>query len=251
MLVTLLGTGTSTGVPEIGCHCAVCRSDNRKDKRLRASVMVVCEDEVILIDCGPDFRQQMLQHALPMPTALLVTHHHYDHVGGMDDLRPATRHKHVAVYASHACADVLKQHYTYMFEEAKYPGVAQVKLQAMDLSPFYIGKNLIVPIEAYHYKLPVRGYRLGDFAYLTDFSHIDPRELQKLQGVRVLVIEALRHKPHIAHVTLSEAMDLVEQINPEQVYFTHMSHDMGKHDEVNLTLPAGMALGYDGLTFTV
>ncbi len=251
MRVTLLGTGTSTGVPEIGCQCAVCRSDNRKDKRLRSSVMIACEDEVILIDCGPDFRQQMIQNQLPMPTALLVTHHHYDHVGGMDDLRPATRHKHIGVYASEACGEVLKQHYSYMFEEAKYPGVAQVELHAVDLAPFYVGKNCIIPIEAYHYKLPVRGYRIGDFAYLTDFSHIDEQELQKLLGVRVLVIEALRHEPHIAHVTLSESIALIRQINPEQVYFTHMSHDMGKHDEVNASLPEGMALGYDGLSFDV
>ena len=247
MRVTILGSGTSTGVPEIGCKCDVCTSKDGRDNRMRSSVLIENETDRILIDCGPDFRTQMLSLRPPVPNALLLTHLHYDHVSGIDDLRPFCRHQAFRVFAERRAADGLREKYSYMFQDHKYPGIPDIDLITIHRNPFLVGNTQITPIRLFHYKLPVLGFRIGDLAYLTDFTVLPETEKSKLVGVKVLIIEALRKTRHLSHLSLDEAIDISKQIAPDQTFFTHISHQMGIHIEVNSLLPPGFELAYVGL----
>lgn len=252
MKIKFLGTGTSTGVPEIGCRCEVCTSNNKKDRRLRASVLLTTAGKRILIDCGPDFRQQMLNEEFAKLDAVLLTHEHYDHVSGIDDLRPFCRFGDIDIYTNHRTADVLMERIPYCFAEVKYPGVPSLNLHKVEEGkPLQIGGIEILPINVMHYKLPIFGYRIGDFAYLTDVKYIPEDEYTKLTNLDTLVINALRTTEHISHQTLQEAIGNVKRIAPRQAYFIHMNHQIGLHDAVQQSLPANMYLSYDGLEIEI
>ncbi len=251
MKITILGSGTSTGVPEIGCQCEVCLSTDPKDKRLRSSILIEKEGTVLLIDCGPDFRCQMLNWVKDLPVALLITHHHYDHVGGLDDLRPLTRIENFRVYANNVSIKQLQETYAYMFAAYRYPGIPLIDLIEIGTSDFEIDGVRITPIRLFHHKLPTLGFRIDDFAYLTDFSKIHSDDYDKLKGVKTLIIEAVRLEPHIAHLTLDEAIDFANEIGAKEVYFTHLSHYIGKHKIVNKQLPSHMQLAYDGMEIII
>ena len=249
MKVTFLGTGTSQGVPVIGCQCKVCRSADPKDKRLRTSVMIEVNDLVVVIDTGPDFRQQMLQAGATNLNAILYTHEHRDHIAGLDDVRPINflNRKSMQVYAEDRVLESLKQTLPYAFEENKYPGVPDIQLNTIPERAFEVDGIPIIPIRVYHYKLPVLGFRIGDFTYITDANYIPEEEKNKIIGTKYLVVNALRRKKHISHFCLSEAQELAREFSPRMTYFTHMSHQMGLNAEVNTELPENMMLAYDGL----
>lgn len=247
--VTLLGTGTSQGVPVIACTCSVCRSDDDKDKRLRSSVLIENSDTSFVIDTGPDFRQQMLRSQVNKLDAVVFTHGHRDHIAGLDDVRAFNfiQQKPMNIYAEKRVYDTLKLEYDYVFASHKYPGIPQVNVHTIANNKFQVGSFEIIPIRAYHYKLPVLGFRIGDFAYLTDANRIEAEEQQKLLGLKYFVVTALRKEKHISHFNLEEAVNLVDEIKPEQTYFTHISHQMGKHRDVSRELPSHVHLAYDGL----
>lgn len=248
MKIQFLGTGTSTGVPEIGCQCEVCTSNDKRDKRLRASVMVMVNDKRILIDCGPDFRQQMLSIEFAKIDGLLITHEHYDHVGGLDDLRPFSRFGDVEIYAEGYVTDVLMRRIPYCFADHKYPGIPTLNLNPIKVStPFYVEGVKVEPIRLMHYRLPILGYRIGNFAYLTDLKYIPDEEYEKLQDLDVLVINALRTKEHISHQNLEQALENIKLIEPKKAYLIHMSHHIGLHEEVQKSLPENVYLSYDGM----
>ena len=248
MDIVFLGTGTSTGIPQIGCNCKVCKSPNIKDKRLRASVVVTTGKKKILIDCGPDFRQQLLSNNINDLSAILLTHEHYDHIGGLDDLRPLGRTK---LYAEKNVLAIIHRNMPYCFVEKKYPGVPTFELNEISENPFLINDVTVQPIRIMHAKLAILGFRIGNFAYLTDVKTLDIKSIEQLNNLDVLVINALRIDEHISHISIAEALDLAKKINARQTYFTHMSHDMGLHDEVNMKLPRNIQLAYDGQTFTI
>jgi len=258
MTVTLLGTGTSTGVPVIGCDCAVCRSDDPRDTRTRCSCYVEVNGLSLLIDTGPDFRHQALREGLQRIDAVLYTHHHFDHVVGLDDLRPFFFRNRAPLpcYANAETARVLRRNYDYIFGEDRYPGAPQVTLRTVD-APFRVHSRYgdaatvrITPLELYHGDLMVYGYRIGRFAYLTDVSRIPADSLDQLDGVDVLVLDALRPESHPTHFSFDEAVSMAQQIGARQTYFIHMTHN-ALHADVDPTLPDGINLGYDGLTFRV
>jgi len=248
MKILFLGTGTSTGVPQIGCNCAVCSSFDPKDNRLRASVLISDNENEILIDCGPDLRQQLLKNKITKISSILLTHEHYDHVGGLDDVRPLGN---VNVYAEQNVLKVIRRNLPYCFVENKYPGVPLINLHTIDTNEFYIGKTKIQPVRIYHYKLPILGFRIGKIAYLTDVKTIDEKVIEQLQNLDVLVLSALRINEHISHLSLEQALELKTKINAKQTYFTHMSHDMGLHAVVNKLLPKNVQLAFDGLEIEV
>lgn len=247
MRITILGSGTSTGNPSLLCKCRTCLSTDPKDKRLRASVLVETEKTSVLIDCGPDFRYQALRADIQKIDAVLITHEHYDHVGGLDDLRPFCFSKPLPVYASGDVLERFRVLLPYSFRENPYPGVPLFELHNVSDQEFRIQDLAVTPVEVMHYKLPVLGYRMGNFCYLTDFNHISPHELNKVAGTKVLIIDALRHEPHLSHNTLQQALDVIAKIQPEQAWLIHMSHDMGLHEEVEAILPDNVRLCYDGL----
>jgi len=252
MKVKFLGTGTSTGVPEIGCQCTVCKSNDIKDRRLRASVLINTNGKRILIDCGPDFREQMLNEEFLPINGVLLTHEHYDHVSGIDDLRPFCRFGDVDLYANSTTYKALMERIPYCFTDNKYPGVPAINLNKIDEDkPFYIEDIEILPVTVMHYKLPILGYRIGNFAYLTDAKYIPQEEYAKLKNLDTLVINALRIGEHISHQTLQEALENVKRIAPERAYFIHMSHQIGLHADVEKTLPPNVFLSYDGLEIEV
>jgi len=251
MKLTFLGTGTSTGNPQLLCNCAVCMSKDPKDNRLRTSAYIEDGGTSILVDCGPDFRQQALRARIRQINAVLLTHEHYDHVGGMDDLRPFCSYRELPVYGFKRVLDKIKVILPYSFAENPYPGVPLFHLYPVTMQPFFVNHLEIIPIELIHYRLPVLGFRIGDLAYLTDFNHIEQSEIDKLYHLKVLVVDALRPEKHISHNTLQQALDLIDAVNPERAYLIHMSHQMGLHREVDLSLPGHVQLAYDGLVIEI
>ncbi len=251
LVLNFLGTGTSQGVPVINCCCDVCKSKDARDKRLRSSVLISVDKQSILIDAGPDLRSQLLRTPLPMPTSVLMTHAHQDHTAGMDDLRPLIHQNKSAfpVYAEANVQERLRQQFSYAFAEKKYPGAPSFALTTINESPFFVNQTKITPIRAWHGSLPVLGFRISDIAYLTDVHTLPESEKQKLKNLDVLILNALRHKPHHSHLTLSEAIQLAKDIGAKKTYFTHISHHLGRHESVQL--PQGMTLAYDGLTLYV
>lgn len=253
MKITLLGTGTSQGVPVITCRCDTCRSDDSRDKRLRSSVLVEEGDVTILIDTGPDFRQQMLRAEVKKLDAILFTHEHRDHIAGLDDIRAFNfiMKKPMDVYAEERVIRSLKNEFPYIFAERKYPGIPQVNIHIIENQQFNINGLVIKPIRALHYRLPVLGYRIGDFAYVTDANYIPPEEKEKLKNLKVLVICALRVKDHISHFTLPQALDVIDEVNPDRALIIHISHQLGLHKEVQKGLPDRVSLSYDGLELLI
>jgi phosphoribosyl 1,2-cyclic phosphate phosphodiesterase len=248
MRITLLGTGTSQGVPVIACDCKVCKSDNIKDNRLRSSVMVEVDNQTIVIDTGPDFRQQMLREKVKKIDAVLFTHHHKDHVAGMDDIRAFNYKwkKDMPVYCTRNTEKALLNEFPYVFQQDKYPGTPNVSINIIENRSFKIKDTNIIPIEAKHYVMPVLGFRIKDFVYLTDVSYIAEKEKEKMKGASLIVLDALRKKEHISHLNLRQALDLLEELQPNEALLTHISHYMGLHDEVNNELPDNIQLGFDG-----
>lgn len=252
--VTFLGTGTSQGIPIIGSKHPVCLSSNPKDKRLRVSVLISCNGRNYVIDCGPDFRQQLLKNPIEQLDAILFTHEHSDHTAGIDDIRPFFfRQGDISIYAHERVVQALKRRFDYIFaDEDRYPGAPAVKVHLIDKdTPFELEDLKVTPIEAYHNRLPVLGFRINDFAYLTDVKRIDESETQKLSNLKVLVVNALRIEPHYSHFNLEEATDFAKEIGAERTYFTHISHLLGFHDEVESKLPENIYLAFDNLKITV
>ena len=249
MKVTFLGTGTSQGIPIIGSTHPVCLSTNPKDKRLRVSVLIEWDDLSVLIDCSPDFRQKLLRTSCTKIDAVLFTHEHSDHTAGIDDLRPFYfRQGNLHIYAHERVLNALKQRFGYIFKtENKYPGVLSLETHSIQNKFFYIGHEKILPIEVFHHKLPVFGFRVGSFAYITDAKTVSDTELDKLKNLDVLVVNALRIEPHLSHFNLEEALAFIEKVSPKKAYLTHISHHLGFHDEVQKTLPQSVHLAYDQL----
>ena len=250
---TILGSGTSQGVPLIACSCLVCNSNNDKDKRLRSSIKIEVENKTFVIDSGPDFRQQMLRSKTKQLNALIFTHEHKDHIAGMDDIRAFNyvNKSAIDVYATDRVEEALKREYAYIFSDEKYPGIPEINLTNIENKPFSVHDVEVIPIQVYHYKLPVLGFRFGDFTYITDANFINDNEKEKIKGSKVLIVNALRREQHISHFTLEEAIALGQELQVPQIYFTHISHQLGLHNEVEKELPPGFHLAYDGLEIVV
>lgn len=252
--VTFLGTATSQGIPVIACNCEVCRSIDFRDKRLRTSVHIKVDDKSFVIDSGPDFRQQILRERIDSLTALIMTHEHKDHIAGMDDIRAFNYKeggKNLRVFARENVMTALKREFSYAFTEEKYPGVPLIELNEIKNQGFSIDGVSFLPVEVMHYKLPVFGFRVGDFTYITDANFISEYEKEKIKGSKVLVVNALRREEHISHYNLAQALELIEEVKPERAYLTHLSHQMGLHRIVEKELPENVKIAYDGLKVKV
>ena len=248
MKITFLGTGTSQGVPLIACSCKVCLSGDSRDKRLRSSILIEDKGKTIVIDTGPDFRQQMLRENVKTLDAVVFTHEHKDHTAGFDDIRAFNfiHKKKMDVYASARVQEAIRREFAYIFSDFKYPGIPEINLHLLENELTVIEGIDFLPIEVIHYKLPVFGFRINDFTYITDANYISDIEKEKIKGSKILVLNALRREPHISHNTLEQAVQLVKEMKPEKAYFTHISHQLGLHADVEKELPPGIELAYDG-----
>jgi len=251
--VTFLGTGTSQGVPVIGCNCDVCSSVNPKDNRLRSSILIETQGKTVCIDSGPDFRQQMLRENVQTLDAIVYTHEHKDHTAGMDDVRAFNfkQKRPMDLYVDENVENCLKREFSYAFAENPYPGVPVLNLNRIENQSFDVQGIPFTPILLMHYKLPVFGFRIGDFAYCTDVNYIAPKEKVKLKGLKVLVLTALRKEKHISHFNLDEALELINELKPDKAYLTHISHLLGCIEDVSKELPKNVALSYDGLKIQI
>ncbi|WP_339753706.1 MBL fold metallo-hydrolase [Algoriphagus aquimarinus] len=253
MKVTFLGTGTSQGVPVIGCECNVCKSLDFRDKRFRSSVHLQIGKLSLVIDTGPDFRSQILRAGITTLDAVLFTHEHKDHTAGLDDIRPFNfkQQKDMPVFGKLQVLEQIKREFAYIFSGKRYPGIPQVETIEIDEKPFTIEGITITPIPVLHYKLPIFGFRIGDFTYITDANYISNESLKLIEGTEILVLNALQKDPHISHFTLDEAVAMAQKIGAKETYFTHISHRLGLQDAIDQELPQGIALAYDGLQLTL
>lgn len=254
MKVTFLGTGTSQGVPVIACNCEVCQSTDKRNNRLRTSILIELGDKIIVVDSGPDFRYQLLRAKVKDLDAVIFTHEHKDHIAGLDDIRPFNYllHKVIDVYATERVQTALKREFYYIFAETKYHGLPQINLHTVNNDEdFKIGRHTIIPFEVMHHLLPITGYRIGDFTYITDAKTVSDASFDKIKGTKILVINALQKESHISHFTLNEAIAFAEKVGAEMTYLTHISHNLGLHENVENDLPANIRLAYDDLSIEI
>lgn len=251
--ITFLGTGTSSGVPMIACNCEVCTSTDKKDKRLRSSILVQSKTTTLVVDTTPDFRYQMLRADVKHLDAVVFTHPHKDHIAGLDDVRAYNffTHKPMEIFANALTEEAVRREFIYAFAENKYPGIPKLNINTITTGPFMVGDIPITPVVVYHLNMPVLGFRFGKFTYITDANRIDENEQEKIKGSEVIVLNALRNERHISHFTLTEATTLANELKIPKAYFTHMSHQIGRHDDVNKTLPDNMQLAWDGLVLNM
>jgi phosphoribosyl 1,2-cyclic phosphate phosphodiesterase len=251
--ITFLGSGTSSGVPMIACDCQVCTSTDKKDKRLRSSILVRSSTTTLVVDTGPDFRYQMLREKVKHLDAVIFTHPHKDHLAGLDDIRAYNffTRKPMDIYADSLTEEALRRDFYYAFSDTKYPGIPELDLHTITLEPFVVGDIRVIPILVWHLKMPVMGFRFGPFTYITDANRIDASEKEKIKGSQVIVLNALRKQRHISHFNLGEAIEMAQELGIPKAYFTHISHQLGKHEEIESELPDGCHLAYDGLTIEV
>ncbi len=253
MTVTFLGTGTSQGVPIICCECDVCKSSNPKDNRLRSSILIESEITKVVIDSGPDFRQQLLRRNLKSLDAVVFTHEHKDHIAGLDEVKAFNyfNKMRMPVYATERVQSALKREFAYIFSDDKYPGIPEVDLFTVTDEPIIIKDITLLPIDVVHFKMPVKAYRINNFTYITDANYISDSEKEKIKGSEIIVINALRREPHLSHFTFNEAINLMEELKPKKAYFTHISHQLGMHNDVSKELPPFIELAYDGLQIEI
>jgi len=247
--ITFLGTGTSTGVPMVACPCEVCASADKKDKRLRSSILVQSPSTTLVVDTTPDFRYQMLRNNVRKLDAVIFTHPHKDHIAGLDDVRAYNffQHRPMDLYANEMTQEGIIREFPYAFADIKYPGIPDLRLNRIDKEPFQVGDITILPIQVWHLKMPVLGFRFGEFTYITDANRIEESEKEKIRGSKQIVLNALRHEKHVSHFNLQEAIEEVQELGIPRAWFTHISHQLGKHADVNPTLPDGLELAWDGL----
>ena len=248
--INFLGTGTSSGVPMIACSCSVCTSADKKDNRLRSSILVSSQKTSFVVDTTPDFRYQMLRLQVKSLDAVLFTHPHKDHIAGLDDVRAFNffQEQPMQLFANQMTLDALMREFAYAFADKKYPGVPNLELNAIGMETFLIVDIPVLPVQVWHMNMPVYGFRFGNFTYITDANHIDAQEKEKIRGSEVIVVNALRKEKHISHYNLDEAVELVQELQVPRAYFTHISHQLGLHSDIEKSLPPGMHLAYDGLT---
>ena len=249
--ITFLGSGTSSGVPMIACPCAVCASTDPKDNRLRSSILVESDTTTIVIDTTPDFRYQMLRRNVKKLDAVLFTHPHKDHIAGLDDIKAFNYFQQSAmkVFANELTQTAIKKEFSYIFSDFKYPGIPDISLHEIKNDLFVAGDIPVIPVKVWHLKMPVLGFRFGNFTYITDANRINEPEKEMIKGSSIIVLNALRHEKHISHFSLQQAIDLVNELNIPEAYFTHISHQLGLHNEVDPSLPPGIHLAYDNLQF--
>ncbi len=247
--LTFLGTGTSQGVPVISCPCKVCNSSDPRDNRLRSSVMFTVDGKNIIIDSGPDFRQQMIREKVKSIEGVVFTHEHKDHLAGLDDVRAFNfiLKREIDIYSTERVEEAIRREYRYIFDNSDYPGIPRLKMHRISSEKFNVSGIEITPIEVLHYKLPVLGFRIGDITYITDANHIPDTEKEKIQGSKILVLNALRKEEHVSHFTLDQAVEMVKELKPERAFFIHMSHQIGLHADLEKELPENIRLAHDGL----
>lgn len=253
LTITFLGTGTSSGVPMIACDCEVCKSPDKKDKRLRSSILVQSASTTLIVDTGPDFRYQMLREEVKHLDAVLFTHPHKDHLAGLDDIRAFNffSKRPMQIYADSLTEEAVRRDFYYAFSDTRYPGIPELTMNTIDYEPFVVGDIPVLPIPVWHLRMPVLGFRFGKFTYITDANRIEEESMEKIRGTEVLVLNALRKQPHVSHFSLEEAVAISGKLEVKQAFFTHISHQLGRHCEVEAELPDFARLAYDGLKLFV